>query len=367
MKQECSLVLELCRFCKPDQEEIQLLLEQTLDYPFVLGHLLYNRMGAVACRTLRNCNLPGNINREFASVLNTQYEADVKKAESFASAVDLIIQVLEQADFPYALLKGVYLHTIYPKGLRTSNDVDILVEPKHITSLSRLLTAYGWRQGTIRNGVFYPAARLDIIHSRMNRGETIPFIKEVRLPGLPYCEVDINFSLYSTANQSTEPVSKMLEKRQRLIKDSAYTLCPEDFLIHLCMHLYKEATVINWVDMGRDLSLYKFCDIYVLTGLWMDAVFAKNVRDRVCTYGLEKECFYALYYARELFQINDRFYDWLLDAIRPPQTAYLKEIVNVSGRKRFYYDKGFIEWFFCGNRKEHLKEITEEAGGSHHV
>ena len=42
------------------------------------------------------------------------------------------------------------------------------------------------------------------------------------------------------------------------------TLNKYDFFIHLCCHLYKEATTLPWVKMGRDMTFYKFCDIYML-------------------------------------------------------------------------------------------------------
>ena len=43
--------------------------------------------------------------------------------------------------------------------------------------------------------LFIPAARREIIESRMTRGETVPYVKEVGLPGMRFLEVDINFSL----------------------------------------------------------------------------------------------------------------------------------------------------------------------------
>ena len=359
MKREYRIILELCKFCSPDKEKIKSILSSPLDYPFVLGQLLYNRMGAVAYHTLEICGLMGGVNREFCNTLQKVYEADAIKTEGFTQAVEMISQVLGQADFPYALLKGAYLTSIYPKGLRTSNDIDILVGRGHISKLAGLLAGNGFMQGHLRNGKFIPAARLEIISSRMNRGETVPFVKEVGLPGMKFCEVDINFSLDSVAYQEGNAISTMLGDRSKLIYGRAYTLSKWDFMIHLCVHLFKEATVINWVEMGRDLSLYKFCDLYLLIEKWMDEEFLKAVRHRIHNYELERECYYALYLTREFFQVENSMLDTLLCDIQPSGTRYMREVVDVATGKKYIHDQSFMEWLFCGRRREGLREITD--------
>lgn len=358
MRQEQRLTLELCKLVNPNKKRIQEILEKPLDYPFVLGQLLYNRMGAAAYQTLNECNLLGDVNREFRNVLMAIYQSDYKKTESFIECVDQTGRMLEEADFPYVLLKGAYLASIYPKGTRTSNDIDLLIRPKDITKLSALLSAHGFQQGYLRNRTFVPATRMKIIQCRMNRGETVPFVKKAALPEMEYCEIDINFSIGATPYQKTEITEAMLENRRRLIQNRIPTLAPVDFFIHLCVHLFKEATVINWVKMGNDLSLYKFCDLYVLIGQWLDEEFLKALEKRVDAFGLQRECYFALRFMEELFQPHSGLLQELLEVIKPSDTAYLKEIIDLSENKTYYHEKSFSEWLFCGRRMEHLHERT---------
>ena len=121
---------------------------------------------------------------------------------------------MDKADFPYALLKGALLTQMYPKGLRTSNDIDILLEHNDITPFATLLKMDGFLQGNIRNGHFVPATRRDIVSSRMNRGETVPFIKKVSFPKMEYLELDINFSLDFQATGSQDTVTTFLKNRK---------------------------------------------------------------------------------------------------------------------------------------------------------
>ena len=74
------------------------------------------------------------------------------------------------------------------------------------------------------------------------------------MPGMKYLEIDVNFSLGFSPGMDESIVRTFLEKTQPLIFDAISTLNDVDFLLHLCAHLYKEATVMSWVEMGRDIS-----------------------------------------------------------------------------------------------------------------
>ena len=357
MKHENTFILELCKFIKPDRARLEALMEHTLDYPYILGQILYHRMGAAAYETLRKCELLGRVNREFRNTLKAIYDVGTDKTNSLLCAMQSLKAVLKEADFPYALLKGAYLVQLYPLGLRTSNDIDILIEPQSITDLTARLKAAGFAQGNIRNGSFQPATRAEIVSSRLNRGETIPFIKRVNLPKMEYLELDINFSLDFKASGNTDIVSALLANTQKTISNGYYTLSQADFLIHLCVHLFKEATVMAWVEMGRDLSLYKFCDIYLFVDRFLDGGFCRELIQSIRRYGLERECYYAFFNTRKLFEIQNEEFDRLIEAIRPADLRYMNEILDPVQNRRYAYDMDYIDWMFCYNRKEQLHEI----------
>ena len=80
----------------------------------------------------------------------------------------------------------------------------------------------------------------------------------------PIC-LDVNFSL--DARPSTSSIIEQMLKASVIKRNGNYeyrTLSDVDFLIHLCCHLYKEATTMEWVQSRRDLLLYKFSDINIM-------------------------------------------------------------------------------------------------------
>lgn len=278
------------------------------------------------------------------------------------AALEMLGDILPDG-MPYALLKGAYLTGLYPAGLRTSNDIDILLDQSNLSVLEDALLRADFLQGNIRSGVFIPADRKEIVMSRMMRGETVPFIRSVHLPQMEFLEIDVNFSLDYQPVQTDDTVSAFLNRCQPLIhagRSCLYTLDPIDFLIHLCCHLFKEATVYAWVLMERDVSLYKFLDLYLFLHTWTDPAWYRSLGASIQAYGLERECYFALVRTRELFQIEMPPLNALLAQIRPRDTAYLQQIIHPGERKVYYYKEAFADWVFMSRKKEKLYEITNE-------
>lgn len=321
----------------------------------IFGKIILNRIGNIAYRNLLNagCSKFG----EYSKIFEVMYKDNISKAELCVSNINKVSNILKNADFPYALLKGAYLITnIYNLGDRVSNDVDILINEKNIGACKKLLQSNGFRQGEVVNGEFKEASRMDIIMSKMNFGETIPFVK---MSEEGYINVDINFSLDYKPMEDDGIITKMLENRVEIPIENAtlVTLEPADFLIHLCLHLYKEATTWDWVERRKDLNLYKFNDIY--------NVLKKNVNDKlpdilvtkINNYGVKKECYYALYNALNIYGgLGDiDGYQKVLEKKKPEDITYLKEIVSPMDKKVYKYNMDFIDWFASDNRVEHLE------------
>ena len=351
--EEKQLFKSLCNF-KTERFDEELLKFAT---PAVLGHLFFNRMQAIAYGTLRDHGLLGKVNREFRNSLRSAYEQNVEKNNSFYWCIQYLDEVLSKCNCKYAMLKGAYLCHYYPKGYRTSSDIDLLVRPEDVTQLGNALSIAGFMQGNIRNGEFIPATRKEIIESKMLRGETVPYIKELNFPNMRYLEVDINFSL-DYKNSATNTLDMMLEKvsKREIRGAEVRTLDESDFFIHLCTHLYKEATTLPWVEMMRDMTLYKYCDIYLL----LDDVSVPQIEkifERAKTLGMEKECAFAIIQTSKLFDVSNRFAEEMAGCILMNDPDYIHRVISPKDNKTFIFtEKNIFERFFADSRKELLKE-----------
>ena len=351
--EEKQLFKSLCNF-KAERFDEELLKFAT---PAVLGHLFFNRMQAIAYGTLRDHGLLGKVNREFRNSLRSAYEQNVEKNNSFYWCVQYLDEVLSKCNCKYAMLKGAYLCHYYPKGYRTSSDIDLLVRPEDVTQIGNALSIAGFKQGNIRNGEFIPATRKEIIESKMLRGETVPYIKELNFPNMRYLEVDINFSL-DYKNSATNTLDMMLEKasKREIRGAEVMTLDESDFFIHLCAHLYKEATTLPWVEMMRDMTLYKYCDIYLLlsdmSGSQLEKIF-----ERAKTIGMEKEYAFAIIQTSKLFDVSNRLAKETAGCILMNNLEHIHRVISPKDNKTFIFtEKNIFERFFADSRKELLKE-----------
>lgn len=260
--------------------------------------LAANRMCGLAYVVLRDHELLSLLNREYRTVLSAVYVYSRERNEVFNAYKKELAELLDSEGIYYAALKGAYLVELYPEGTRTSNDLDILIQREDIPKVTELFKDAGYVQGFIRNEKIVPATRNEIVNALLHRGETIPFVKEVKQVAMPFMEIDVNLSLKGTADSKQVVEKEMLRHRMLMEDDNReggiYIPDSVDFLIQLCVHLYKEATNDLWIARGMDWTLYKFTDIYLYCKKYLNEKFAVKLVQRIKQYGLEEECFFSL-------------------------------------------------------------------------
>lgn len=345
---DMNLFFELCNTVDPNLELIEEKISNGFT-PELLGYLFYNRMQGAAYYNLVSNNLLSKLNRELRTSLSGAYYLNIEKNQIFFTAINLLSSIFHGKQIPF--LKGAKLCDYYPKGVRTSNDIDVLVLPEDLSEIDSLLLSNEFKQGKIINELFHPATRREIIESRMLRGETVPYIRQTLWPNMRFIEVDINFSLdYKNGNK---------EILRRIIDNAGYyhgkyidiyTLSNEDFFIHLCCHLFKEATTLPWIVMRRDMTLYKYSDIYLLLCSF-ERWEIEDVFTRSKELGLDEICGCAIIWTLQLFNRHNKFAEEkalqaidskkrILDAVYDPQ----------DNQKYFYVESDIRSRFFSNNR-----------------
>lgn len=350
---EKKLFTSLCSY-KEEKLNPSLLYYAT---PAVLGYLFMNRMQGVAFGVLKKNGTIDGVCREFGNSLKTAAKNNEEKNADFYKAVRYVSGIVRGCDVRAAFLKGAVLCGKYPKGFRTSNDIDILLSPSDVSFLGKELLKNGFMQGKIKNGEFIPAERREIISSKINRGETVPYVKEINQPKMKFLEVDLNFSLDCKADDG-KALGKMLEKAENTTVCGVElpTLCKEDFFIYLCLHLYKEAANLPWIKMKRDMTLYKYCDIYSLLEEMTDCGIAEIFK-RAEELGAEKETAFAIIQTTCLFNMKNRRFTEIAEKHLDDKT-FCDRVFSPSEKKTYLYKKTSVsERFFSDDR---LSLLTEE-------
>ena len=219
----------------------------------IFGKLISNRVVNIAYKKLhadKEIHL-GEYRKYFEMI----FERSIIENQYYEKELIYVCNILRGARFKFAFLKGAFLiSNVYEKGLRSSNDIDILINEKEIDECQKILCENGFVQGEVKDGIIKKASRSEIVLSRMNYGETVPFYKKF---GKRFICIDLNFSLDYKPSQDEEIIREMLENRVEILWENTVlpTLNTLDFIIHLCMHLYKEATTITWVEWRKDFVI----------------------------------------------------------------------------------------------------------------
>lgn len=348
MKLENKIILEIIR----DGENNDSLLAKHLNCRFgkeeVLGTLFLNRIAGYAYYKLKQFNANESLGRDFMNSLNAYVQYGISANKKYKKNLRLLSEALQGIHCPYAILKGGILYDRFPPGVRVSNDIDVLVSEEDIDVFSSALESKGFSQGYLKNGVFEEASRAEIIYSKMNKGETVPFVKRLSSQKNDYLEIDLNFSLDSTP-QSAQTAKRMLSDTAKM-ENGLLTLSPADFFIHLCAHLYKEATSIFWVSKGRDLGLYKFLDIcYILKKISFKE--KENIINRVQELKTEHAFSYAVQCTNIIFGTSF-FSEFGLET--KEDISFPLKTVFASDKTEYRYNVPFLDWLFLKNRENVL-------------
>ncbi len=360
-KQEKKLFFDLCSL----NNGMGILSDKELKRyatPTVLGQLFVNRVAAVAYANLKAQGVLGAVDREFRNSLKSVYDQNVMKNSSYFKCVEYLTDILKGCEGKYAMLKGALLCRLYPLGHRTSNDIDLLVSDGDVTLIGDVLSKHGFKQGNIRNGEFKAATRQEIIESKMLRGETVPYIKEINLSGMKYLEVDINFSL-DYKNGDPNILKSMISRAKTITVDglSIVTLDEPDFFIHLCGHLYKEATTLPWIRTKRDMTLYKYLDISMLLQRFSEKTLSK-IFERATEIGMAEQCAAVIIWTEDLLPCgNKAALDRALTCIKGKK-ALLYTVFSPQEKKTYEYkERDIVKRFFSNDRIKMMGSVDDET------
>lgn len=146
-------------------------------------------------------------------------------------------------DISWVTFKGaVFSEHAHPvPGIRTYNDVDVLVDPTSLREVSRLLLAAGWHV---------------VDYQDMLRNQSVP--GEMHWASPSGVLLDLHWSMVNMASRRRRfdvPTADLLRRRVRiqLGGDSVWTLAPSDALVHACLHagLSGANKLVHLVDVDR--------------------------------------------------------------------------------------------------------------------
>lgn len=363
--------------------------DKEFDWYYILGFLELNKIGGYFFNKTKQFHqlLPQSVERKLSQTLKMQSARNAFMREYIQD----ICNELRCKKIRYAFLKGSVLSNtnfrfseksfncmalskyslqtyklqsdepFYKDGERISNDIDLLVEQKDISTLSEILKGIGFVQGyyNFREGKIVPLSRAEILSRRMNRGETAPFILETKNSIVPFIEVDINFSLDYMPNSHGEMLKSILKDSINYagkITGGIHSLQVDDFFLHLVMHQYKESILYSMVQRNKDSELYKLLDIYLF--IKKGYIELSNLYNKIRKYNLDGPLYSVMKAVSEVFDdFSFSDYEYIF---RQDICNNTDEVIDPPKRQKFLWLSPLSERLEFFNKERYLQEEKDE-------
>jgi hypothetical protein len=193
-----------------------------------------------------------------------------------------LLEALRFRGITAVVLKGGCLaRTVYNDiALRPMRDIDILVRRKDLEEVQQVLIGMGYG----------PAERPLINEQCRRHHHLIPFTR----PGGP--PVEVHWRLTPAGCRFSMTMEDLEEKALEIDFNgaSALMLCPEDLLVHLCLHLCTN-------HRFSMLELRNLCDIAGVLRHYGDEIDWKYLGERTRRFGVGKYVYSTLLIAEKLF------------------------------------------------------------------
>ena len=266
-------------------------------------------------------------------------------------ALEEVLEEFSQNHIQVAVVKGAYLiDAIYNRRIRTSNDIDLLIRKKDIKSIDGIMKGLGYTNDMYdaERKCFIPNSRTKQMLYKLKMYNLLPYAKIGKTFKDNVIFFDLSFSL--DFDLDTRPVEEMIDKMIKI--NGRNELCPEHFLIHMCCHHYREASHTEWIKMGKDLTLMKFCDVREFV---REKVNEEVMNKAICfaqKYNLEKAVYFTFYFLNEIY--HDGYEEKVLKKLNISNPEFVFEFGQDEYELVQIRKKDFWSGFFDDDNKDEL-------------
>ncbi len=352
---ERQLVLMTAVIVEESQsEKLKEIVENDLNWAEVIYQAITHRTLNMLYYNLDKYNLFALREPEFKRLCKSQWNVYGQRNKFYLDRLAEIMDRFEKVNLVVPILKGNLLASVvYPAiEARIFNDLDLIMQLGDVNVLTKELESLGYIQGEFdeKTNVITESSRKVKILQQMNSHEIQEFLKNSDNEFAKVIEVDVNHDILWKGNCPYKVDTRDLIKRAVPIEVNgvkAYMLDYIDNIIQLSCHLYKEATLMIYIDGIKDLKIYKFSDLYMYIKKFFDKIDWELLVERVKSYNLDKVVYYNFYYIELMF--GEIIPSFVNDALEPDDLTYLDEYA-VESQEPSIWQFDFFTRLFDVNR-----------------
>ncbi|MNM18826.1 hypothetical protein D3C81_291240 [compost metagenome] len=355
-EQKVLLLCSRLQLSEAEKQQVFEAIESGLNLQYLIALAIKHKVLQLVGQHLISLDINGKIDYQYKRLFDFYYLGNKERNKAIFTQFTLIIENFERHNIKAVPLKGAYLAPYVYKdlGLRSLNDLDFLLSVDDLDKASKLIGEMGFIPGNFnrRTDEIKPASRKNVLAHRMLGGNLYQHVKKNDNPFLKCLSIDFSFDVDLKRNfhASRELLAHAVESN--IFGNKIFLLKPIDFLIHLCIHLYKESSNIQWVTFQQECNLIKFCDLREFFLNHADTLRPEQIAIRANELAAVKAVYFSFYYLGEIYL--DEFSKNVLELLPISDTDFLEEFNSYDMRTTQKWRKTFWERFFSLSNKDEI-------------
>ena len=352
------LMLSRLTISEKNEELIgELIKNENIYWPRIFQTAIQNKVLGLLYDNLKKLDLLSKIPSRYEKNAKYFYLGNAIRNSETLEEYEKVIRIITDEGVKAVPLKGIYLTPNMYKnyGSREMSDVDLLVKKEDCPKLIDIMTELGYEQGSYnkKTGKVDAYSKEKKMLWKMNMNTMIPFAKPTDSPYSECFKFDISFNL--DLKLDPNPVPWMIDRANKV--DELWHLKPSDFFIHLCCHLYKEASNAEWIYQNKDINLIKFCDVreYIIQKMSTEDV--NEAIETAIEFNVKNAIYYTVYYLKMIYY--DGYEDSILNKLEVKDLNFLNEFGQNNFKEPVQFKKNFWERIFSDSNAEELKNLNK--------
>lgn len=304
-----------------DFNELKNVLENNLNWERIILLASKNKVLYLIYENITSLGLKRYLPKQYHNLMDDScYCNNIRNTEKL-NELAMIIEEMNAANIDILPVKGGYLiDNVYKsRSARVTNDMDALIKKKDIKVIDNIMRNLGYVNGYVDNDKkelkSFSQTKKVLYKTKMYN--LLPYVKFGNM--IPNCNLIFDFSFALDFSLNVLPVEEMINNSK--LVNNKKQLLPEHFFVHMCCHHYREASNIEWIKIGKDLTLMKFCDVRSFILQEMNESSLKNALEFAVKYDLTKAVYFTIYFLKEIY--GDGYEQDLLDRLSIKDDSFL--------------------------------------------
>lgn len=352
-----------------EQNEIQSIIEDGINIDYFIGlcnrHKVLNLVSQKIIANDKKNNIPAN----YKQIIDNLYHCNKQRNMLLFKELQFILSIFDENNLVTVPLKGtVLIPEVYRDyGVRAIGDFDFLIpidiKDKVIETVKKIGYTpgnYDWLTREIKN-----APRKAELMWKMYNGNLFPCVKKSDDVFVRFIKLDFSYDVDLKRNYRTSGMLLRGTEQGSLIDVPTRRLSQYDMIIHIALHLYKEATNAEFINMHKDLNLIKFVDLREYFLHVANNITITDLINRVHETETHEAMYFAFYYLHLIF--TDDFSKEVFEGINVLDHSFIEMYGHHDYDLPKKWRKKFTDRFFSVSNVDEIEELTKFQKQKEHL